>query len=276
MGSGGVFLIGGGWDGRVADVVHGPFLRAAAARPAGGSGAGSGSGSRPGPRILCVVLDEGDGDGDKQFARYDVALRKAGDCTPVPLLVPIGERFDVGAVPEDVDGVLVCGGLTPAYQEAFAGESGRLSSPLSSPLSSLLAERGVPYAGFSAGAAVAARDAVVGGWLVDGVAVCPADAAEDLEEVEVRPGLGLVPFGVDVHAGQWGTLGRLAAAVAGGRLAHGVAIDENTLVEIGGGGRGGGGSARVAGLGRAHCVRPAPGGGVVVRSYGAGESFPVA
>jgi cyanophycinase len=256
---GGVFLIGGGWDGSVADVVHGPFLRAAAA-------AGSRVRSRAGhaPRILCVVVDEGDG--AEQFARYDVALRKAGPCTPVPSLVPVGEPFGAGALPEDVDGVLVCGGLTPAYQEAFADGSGLSSS--------LLAERGVPYAGFSAGAAVAARDAVVGGWLVDGVAVCPPDAAEDLEEIELRPGLGLVPFGVDVHAAQWGTSGRLIAVVAGGRLAHGVAIDENTLVEVGGGT--GDGRARVAGLGRAHSVRPAPGGGVVVRSYGHGESFPVA
>jgi cyanophycinase len=258
---GGVFLIGGGWDGSVADVVHGPFLRAAAA-------AGSRVRSRAGhaPRILCVVVDEGDG--AEQFARYDVALRKAGPCTPVPSLVPVGEPFGAGALPEDVDGVLVCGGLTPAYQEAFAGQLRSLPA--------LLAERGVPYAGFSAGAAVAARDAVVGGWLMDGVAVCPPDAGEDLEEVEVRPGLGLVPFGVDVHAAQWGTVGRLVAVVAGGRSAHAVAIDENTLVEVGGGGAGGHRRARVTGLGRAHSVRPAPGGGVVVRSYGDGETFPAA
>nr|WP_253267968.1 hypothetical protein [Streptomyces asoensis] len=257
--SGGVFLIGGGWEETVVDVVHGPFLRAARA-----VSEASGSGSGPAPRVLCVVVDEGDG--AEQFARYDAALRKAGDCTPVPLPVPIGERFEVGAVTEDVAGVFVCGGLTPAYQEAFAEASG--------PLSALLLERGLPYAGFSAGAAMAARDAVVGGWLVDGVAVCPPDTAEDLEEIEVRPGLGLVPFGVENHAAQWGTLGRLAAVVAGGRLAHGVAIDENTLVEIGG--EGGDGRARVAGRGRAHSVRPAPGGGVLVRSYGDGESFPVA
>ncbi|WP_329220516.1 hypothetical protein OG352_27435 [Streptomyces sp. NBC_01485] len=263
-GGGRVFLVGGGWDGAVADVVYGAFLRAAAVR----SGAGSA------PRVLCVVVDEGDG--GEQFARYDVALRKVGACVPVPLLVPVGERVDVvAALSEDVDGVIVCGGLTPAYQEAFAGTgasgSGSGAGSGVGLLASLLAERGVPYAGFSAGAAVAARDAVVGGWLVDGVAVCPGDAAEDLEEVEVRPGLGLVPFGVDVHAAQWGTLGRLVAVVAGGRLAHGVAIDENTVVEVGSGPL-----ARVGGLGRAHCVRPAPGGGVVVRSYGDGESFPVA
>lgn len=267
-----VFLIGGGWDGTVADVVYGPFLRAAASGSAMGSGAGTGAdagagtgtGGGSGPRVLCVLVDEGDG--AEQFARYDAALRKAGPCTPVPLLVPVGQRFDVGALSGDVDGLFVCGGLTPAYQEAFAGQLRSLPA--------LLAERGVPYAGFSAGAAVAARDAVVGGWLMDGVAVCPPDAGEDLEEVEVRPGLGLVPFGVDVHAAQWGTVGRLIAVVAGGRLAHAVAIDENTLVEVGGGGAGGPGRARVTGLGQAHSVRPAPGGGVVVRSYGDGETFP--
>ncbi|MDR6975662.1 cyanophycinase [Streptomyces sp. 3330] len=254
-----VFLIGGGWEETAADVVHGPFLRAA--RAASGT---AGSGSGPAPRILCVLLDEGDG--AAQFARYDVALRKAGDCVPVPALVPVGERFETGTVSEDVAGVFVCGGLTPAYQDALAEASGALAA--------LLSERGLPYAGFSAGAALAGRDAVVGGWLVDGVAVCPPDTAEDLEELEVRPGLGLVPFAVENHAAQWGTLGRLAAVVAGGRLAHGVAIDENTLVEVGG--EDGDRRARVAGRGRAHSVRPAPGGGVLVRSYGDGESFPVA
>ncbi|CAM5691152.1 cyanophycinase [Streptomyces aurantiogriseus] len=238
-----VFLIGGGWDEAAAEAVFGPFLRAASAAV---------------PRILCVLVDEGNG--AKQFAQYDALLRKAGDCTPVPLLLPIGEPFELGALTEDVDGLFVCGGLTPAYQEAFAG--------CREPLAGLLAERGVPYAGFSAGAAVAARDSVVGGWLSDGVAVCPPDTAEDLEEVEVRAGLGLVPFGVDVHGAQWGTLPRLVAVVADGRLAHGVAVDENTVVRVTGEGR-----AHVAGRGRAHSVRPAPGGGALVRSYGPGESF---
>ncbi|MFJ9720568.1 Type 1 glutamine amidotransferase-like domain-containing protein [Streptomyces sp. NPDC101213] len=241
-GSSDVFLIGGGRDASAAGAVYGPFLRAASAAV---------------PRVLCVLVDEGDGAG--LFARYDTLLREAGDCVPVPLLLPLGEPFEPGALAADVDALLVCGGLTPAYQEAFAGSLDALPA--------LLAGRGVPYAGYSAGAVIAARDAVVGGWLADGVAVCPPDSAEDLEEIEVRPGLGLVPFGVDVHAAQWGTLARLTEVVAGGRLAHGVAVDENTVVRVGGG------RARVAGLGRAHSVRPAPGGGALVRSYGAGESF---
>ncbi|MFJ3416543.1 hypothetical protein ACIPN8_09365 [Streptomyces sp. NPDC086082] len=240
------FLIGGGWD---HPAVYDPFLRAATGTP----------GSTP--RVACVILDEGEGDGERQFARYDEVLRSAGDCTPVPVLVPIGARFDVGAA-ADVDGLLVCGGLTPAYQDAFAECLDRLPR--------LLAERRIPYAGFSAGAALAARAAVVGGWLLDGVAVCPEDTGEDLDEIAVRDGLGLVPFAVDAHAAQWGTLPRLIAAVTRYRLPHGVAVDENTLVEVAADGR-----AHVSGLGRAHFVRPADAGdgGVVVRSYGAGESF---
>ncbi|MET8449011.1 hypothetical protein [Streptomyces sp. NPDC005209] len=234
------FLIGGGWD--TAEVYE-PFLRAAG----------------DAPRIGCVIADEGDG--EEQFARYEGALRKAGDCVPVPLLVPLGTRLEAERA-ADVDGVLVCGGLTPAYQEAF--------TECLEELPRLLAERGIPYAGFSAGAAVAARHAVVGGWLLDGVPVCPQDSAEDLAEIDVRPGLGLVPFGVDVHAAQWGTLPRLAAAVARGYVPYGIAIDENTLVELGDDGH-----ARVSGLGRAHVVRPAEGDAVLVRSHAAGESIPL-
>jgi len=235
------FLIGGGWDATAACAVYQPFLRAAT-----------------GPRIGCLVLDEGDG--EEQFGRYEGVLRKVADCSPVPLLVPLGGEFDPGGV-QGLDGLVVCGGLTPAYQEAFAGCLDRLPSAL--------AEFGIPYAGFSAGAAVAARHAVVGGWLDDGVPVCHEDTAEDLAEIEVRAGLGLVPFTVDVHAAQWGTLPRLIAAVRKRALPHGVAIDENTVVEVGADT-----PARVSGLGRAHSVRPSADGSVLVRSYGAGEFIP--
>ncbi|MHC3468134.1 type 1 glutamine amidotransferase family protein [Streptomyces sp. 7R007] len=234
------FLIGGGWDATAASDVYGPFLRAASA---------------PAPRVGVVVLDEGDG--AEQFGRYDAVLRKVADCTPVPLLVPLGDRFDAGLV-AGLDGLLVCGGLTPAYQEAFA--DGRLAS--------VVTDSGIPYAGFSAGAALAARRAVVGGWLDGGVPVCPDFAAEDLEEVEVRDGLGLVPFTVDVHAAQWGTLTRLVTAVGRHRLAGGIAVDENTLVAVDPDGR-----ARVAGRGRAHAVRLGADGEVLVRSYGTGEEI---
>lgn len=235
-----LFLIGGGWTAEAREAVYGPFLRAAGDRPT----------------VACVVLDEGDG--AAQFERWATALTATRPCTPVPVLVPEGGRLEVASL-GGADGLLVCGGLTPAYAAALA--------PSAEPLRDWLVESNRPYAGFSAGAAVAAGRAVVGGWREDGVVVCPEDAAEDLDELSVVPGLGLVPFALDVHAAQWGTLARLVAAVHGGRVTSGVALDEDTLLTVTADA-----PATVAGLGQAHVVRVGPD-GVTVRSHRAGEKI---
>jgi cyanophycinase len=66
----------------------------------------------------------------------------------------------------------------------------------------------------------------------------------------VLPGLGLVPFLIDVHAAQWGTLYRLIHAVlATGR--EGWAIDEGTVLAIAPDG-----TPTVHGTGAATHVRP--------------------
>ena len=111
--------------------------------------------------------------------------------------------------------------------------------------------RGVPYAGFSAGAALAATTAIIGGWTVDGVVVCPDETSEDLGPVTVVQGIGLVEGAVDVHAAQWGTLGRLVAAVDAQLVKGGVAIDESTTLRVDGPHR------MVAGAGRVWQVWPA-------------------
>lgn len=233
-----VTLVGGGWAPAAAREVYGPFLAAAAGDD---------------PRIACIVLDEGDG--DEQFERWRAALESAGACRPVPVLVPIGTRFDVGDL-AGADAVLVCGGLTPAYAAAL--------SPAAAELREWCAA-GRPYAGFSAGAAVAASSALVGGYRVDGVIVCPGDAGEDLDEVEVVGGLGLVPVTVDVHASTWGTLGRAIAAVRSGLAATVIAIDEDTAVVLDETGRG-----RVVGLGAAHVVRATGDGSAIATAVRAG------
>ena len=247
-----VHLIGGGWQAEAAASVYGAFLREAESRASGGDG----------PLVACVLVDEGDGGAvAEEFKRYDAVLRSVAVCRPVPVVVPVGGVFVPDSV-RDADGLLVGGGLTPACQEVFA--------PVRDAVRELVAGSGVPYAGFSAGAAVAAEFALVGGWLSKGTPVCPGDAAEDLEEVEVRDGLGLVPAAVDVHATQWGTLGRLIEAVRRGSAPQGVALDEGTALVV----RGGHGV--VAGAGRVHLVRPAIAsseGTVTVRAYGAGESL---
>ena len=234
-----VFLLGGGWTPEASEQLYGPFLDAAGAAPT----------------VACVVVDEGDG--PAQFERWASVLRTTRTCEPVPLLVPLGSVLDVSSL-GSADGLLVCGGLTPAYADTLA--------PVAAELREWLREGRRPYAGFSAGCAVAAERAVVGGWLLAGRPVCPADAGEDLDEVTVVPGLGLVPFATDVHAAQWGTLGRLVAAVSTGAAPAGVAVDEDTVLSWDGG------RAAVSGTGGAWLVtREAD--GARVRLLAAGTGF---
>jgi cyanophycinase len=213
------FLFGGGWDAAMAGLYAG-FL--AACGPAE-------------PEIACLILDEGAGADDRRFIN---ALHAAGRCRPRPVVLRLGEAWD-GTGLDGADALFVCGGLTPGYQEALAPAAGTVRNWLAG---------GRPYGGFSAGAALAAGAAVVGGWRIDDRQVCPDEAGEDLDDVTVRPGLGLVPFAVDVHCAQWGTLPRLVAAVDSGLVPAGVAIDENTLLAVRGG------TATVHGRGHAWLV----------------------
>jgi cyanophycinase len=200
------FLIGGGLDPDGVAASHAPF------------GAALGEG-----QVTVLVLDEGD-DTDVERWRSNVEAA-GGEAHPV---VVSPER---PPLPDDVvqaGGVYVAGGLTPGYQEALVGAGTAWLEAAR--------ERGIPYAGFSAGAAVAAERAIVGGWRTElrgrEIAVCDDGAGEDLEEIEVRDGLGLVPFHVDVHAAQWGTLTRLLHALAGGSATAGAAVDEATTLEV--------------------------------------------
>jgi cyanophycinase len=191
----GPFLIGGGREPEDVLPTHRPFAEAC----------GSGT-------IAVLIADEGDGVDEE---RWRSALVDAG-APEVSVVVlstarPVADEDVAGA-----SGVYVAGGLTPLYAELLAGWR---------------PPAGVPFAGFSAGAAVAAQRAIVGGWRsADGGAVCPEDAGEDLDAVTVVDGLGLVPFAVDVHAAQWGTLGRLVHAVDTGLVAEGWALDEGALL----------------------------------------------
>jgi cyanophycinase len=204
-------LIGGGWSADICSALYGPFLDAAG----------------PTPTVACVVLDEGDG--AAQFRRWATVLEQIATCQPVPLLVPLGQTFAPSTL-ADADGLLVCGGLTPAYADALA--------PVAGEIREWLAAGDRPYAGFSAGASIVGRSAVVGGWRSAGRPICPEDAGEDLDEVTVVEGLalpGLLDVLVDVHCAQWGTLPRLIDAVERSTGATGLGIDENTALQIVGG-----------------------------------------
>lgn len=238
-----IHLIGGGRNEEASAEVYGPFLREAGTAPA----------------VACLVL--GEGDGTEPTDRLAAVLRAAlPSCRPVPVPVPPDGAFDP-AVLAGVDALLVRGGPAAGCHDALAGVLDTVA---------LHVLRGMPYAGVSAGAAVAAEHAIVGGRLSDGVPICPPGAAEGLEEIDVRPGLGLLPGAVEPHAAQRGTLSRLVEVVARGRAGRGVALDEDTLLTVDGD------RARVSGRGRVHTVRTGNAtGDVVVRAYGAGEEFTI-
>ncbi|WP_223626126.1 Type 1 glutamine amidotransferase-like domain-containing protein [Microbacterium sp. EST19A] len=169
------------------------------------------------PRVHVLLVLEPDD--EESVDRYRGLVESAG-AEPVVHAIVEGEIFDLVAI-DSADGVFVGGGLTPAYHAAFTTIAPRVRERVAS---------GMPYLGFSAGSAIAAAAAILGGYLLDGVAVCDEDAGEELDDVTVAPGLALVPFAVDVHAAQWGTVSRLIAAVDAGLVTTGVAIDEDTVV----------------------------------------------
>lgn len=192
------FLIGGGRDPDGGHRTNVPFAEAVLA-----------TGRND---VALIVLDEGD---ETHAEERAAALELVGLAPEVLLVAPGRGPGPLG----DVGAVYVTGGLTPGYQAALCPDPSWLPPD-------------AIYGGFSAGAAIAPEVALVGGWTVDGVAVCNPDNAEDLEEVEIRPGLALLKPVVDVHCAQWGNLSRLAEVVRGGDGRGGWGLDEHTTLEL--------------------------------------------
>jgi len=192
-----VYLIGGGRGEDAVRASHAPFVHAVGEQA-----------------IVVLVLDEGD---DTDVDRWTGALTSSG-ATDVRAVAVSKDRPPTAEDLAGAGGVFVAGGLTPGYQEALVA-AGTDWLP-----------RDVVYGGFSAGAAIAGEWAIVGGWRLGDREVCAEEAGEDLEPLTVRRGLGLVPFAIDVHATQWGTVTRLIHAVRAGLAPEGWAVDEGTVL----------------------------------------------
>lgn len=173
------------------------------------------------PRIA-VAVDQRGGNLQELVAACAEPLQARIECEIAAVPLPDGKPADPGAFAK-VNAVVVGGGLTPAYWEAL--------HPAAATIRRLVAD-GAPYLGFSAGAMVAPRRALVGGYKVNGVEVCGEECSEGLDSVDIREGLGLAGFSVDVHAAQAGTLSRAVGAVAAGLVERTVAIDERTAVVL--------------------------------------------
>ncbi|WP_395243667.1 peptidase S51 [Agromyces sp. MMS24-K17] len=256
-----IHLVGGGWaePGEAgAGDEYARFLEEARARARAAGRAADASG-RPRPRIAVVAVgDEGPADARAHADRLLAQLGFAAGADAADAVEAVVSAVGPGReVPQaafaEVDGIVVGGGLTPAYRDAL--------EPRFVEVRRLVAS-GVPYLGFSAGAAIAADRAVIGGWRIGGVPVAPEETSEDLDEVTVAPGIGLVDVAIDAHAAQWGTLGRLVAAVEAGLVEGGLAIDERTALIVGEGG------LVAAGAGSVWRVLPGDQ-GVVVSTMGA-------
>ncbi|MFI2765434.1 hypothetical protein ACH5A3_42560 [Streptomyces echinatus] len=206
------YLIGGGWPPDPLDHLYAAFATEVADRPG----------------ELVYLLQKGVN--PKGWRRYFLRLG-----LPPARQVTVGPGKAVR--PEDIGvaaGMFVCGGDNPLYQGALAEHAHEVRRHL--------AEHDIPYAGFSAGAAVAGADAVIGGAVrgrPDGstVPVAPSERDEGLPVLAVLPGLGLVPFGVDIHATQWGTLTRLIHSVATGLVEEGWGLDAHAGIRVNADGR---------------------------------------
>ena len=195
-----IVLVGGGPDTTRSLSCLAPFVAACRRRGAARVG----------------LLLAGDRASAEHFAPEYRALLPGLSVEVVPLADGVGDVTRL-------DAVVVGGGPTPVYHDALRDVL---------PVLRGMVAAGVPYLGFSAGAMVAAELALVGGYRAGGAEVCPVGWSEGLDELTLRPGIGLVPWTVEVHAAQAGTLGRAVAAVAGGGALSVVALDEDTALHI--------------------------------------------
>jgi cyanophycinase len=237
-----VFLVGGGPDTLTTRDLLDPFVEEMASHA-------DRRGRRP--RVAIAVFEH-EGSADRFLPDYADALA-VGSAEVVPVYVRRGVAVARSAF-EDVDAVVVGGGPTPDYLAGLQAAADGIADVVTT---------GVPYLGFSAGAMIAARTALVGGHRLGDEQVCPEEWSEGLVPLTLRPGLGLVGFTVDVHTAEAGTLGRTVAVVESGQVAIAVGIDEDTCLA----------AERsdlqpedlaVTGTGSAWLVRAANGGGSVV------------
>jgi cyanophycinase len=206
-----IFLAGAGPDHAAFPEVFDRFVQAVSLRS-----------RQEAPTRVAVVVHNSHGNAEGLLPAYVDPLLARIQVEVVPVLLGAGAPCDP-SVFEGVDGLVVGGGLTPGYWEGLAASAGTISAAVAG---------GVPYLGFSAGAMIAPQRALLGGYLSRGIEVCGEECSEGLAELEIRNGLGLAPFAVDVHAAQAGTLSRAVGAVAAGLVERAVAVDENTALVL--------------------------------------------
>ena len=205
-----IFLVGGGPDTATSSEIFDQFVEEVLQRA---------TTRHRVPKIVVVIFDEG-GSASHFLPAYAAPLESRMPCEIRPVLV-CRDRQVEPATFNDIDAMLVAGGPTPAYLNGLRTSIDAIARAIT---------QGASHIGFSAGAMIAPKAALIGGYTMNGTEVCTEEWAEGLAEITLKAGLGVVPFTVDVHAAQAGTLGRALSVVVNGLADRVVAIDENTAV----------------------------------------------
>ena len=100
-----ITLVGGGWDPEYRQSVYGPFVEQVSRRSAE-------------PAVAVVLVDES-GESAEVGARFTAVVKSLGDVQTRVIGVPVGQLLEVAAL-EGCAGLIVGGGLTPAYADALA------------------------------------------------------------------------------------------------------------------------------------------------------------
>ncbi|MGB3955388.1 MAG: Type 1 glutamine amidotransferase-like domain-containing protein [Brooklawnia sp.] len=204
-----LYLIGGGPSQAVAPVLD-DFVAAARDR---------------GNRVAIALL----GSAEEAAGFLDAYADPITSRWPEALIEPIWlTDADEGPIawpadPENLAGLVVAGGWTPGYLEALAGWREMIST---------LVRRGVPYLGWSAGAMIVGRHAIVGGWQHGGRRVAPEIAGEGSTELDIREGLSLIGPSIETHADSQLLVVRAMAVLDTGPMRTVVAIDEDTALVV--------------------------------------------
>ena len=213
-------------------------------------------------RIAIVIAAAPDADREQltEFHRAPFEfLEVAKEALPVLFVSREEPLTDARLAEIEPTGVYVAGGVTSHYHDALCSDKSWLA---------YMSSRNLPYAGYSAGAVILAERAILGGFrlglLHSVVVVVNNERGEGLDFLGVRDGLGLVPFAVEAHSTQWGTLSRLVHAVGEGLVPSGWAIDEGCMLRIEGD------ELRVSGINNAYRVRRLAEGSVQVDVFRGG------
>lgn len=207
-----MYLVGGGPDENVAAVWDG-FVAEARGR---------------GTRIAIALLGSPEQAAGRLAQYADPLTERFAEASIEPVWLTDEGEVAWPEDPQELAGLVVAGGWIRGYLESIA--------PFRESIARLI-RSGTPYLGFSAGAMIVAKHAIVGGWRYQGRQVAPEIAGEGSAELSIEEGLGLIGVSIETHATSHAMLTRAVAALQAGPMSSIAVIDDDAalVIEVGSG-----------------------------------------